>query len=167
VRRLIKYSLGICGALATNAIITHDCLAEQTALLSLSKVTIPIEDRLTEFKITTWGARVLSVCHVPDGWRISVFNGEDPEGSVEGTTTNLHGSLTTASEGAFRSLFLVRIQAYQAWPHGSPGEEFHPATFSGQVTLDSASTDAAPTVVSLHPINFEITPARHCPWSPR
>jgi hypothetical protein len=61
-------------ALMAPVLLTKPASAAQTELLSIRNLHIGADEYVDEFKIDTWGAEILAVCHIPPAWEVRADN---------------------------------------------------------------------------------------------
>jgi hypothetical protein len=143
---------------------SHPAVAAQTELLSIRGIAVGKNQYINRFDIQTWGVEILAVCHIPREWLMTAGNFQDPGGKISsengggGATVILRSDLSKLD-----NLVLVIVDQYQPYPRGNPKVEYHPATFSGSVTIGSMEADPKEHDVPLRPTNFVRKPASHCP----
>ena len=125
----------------------------------LASITVPLtpDDRLESFSFDTWGARILAVCHIPPGWRITAGGSAAPDGVIAGQAS--HGVTWLNDTKPLENLVLVSLygQVRQA------DEGNVPATFKGKAVLEGSDHSRE---VALTHANIRLSPADRCPLLP-
>ena len=135
-------------------------IGQKTELLSIQGVSLPANWVVSNFRVKTWGVLPLATCHIPPAWRITAGKDSDPEGVLAGEGDTF-GSLLNGPELG-KVTFLVIVEEYQPLPRGNPKGEYHPATFSGTITIETFG-DTKPRTIRLTPANFVRVSAAGCP----
>lgn len=106
--------------------------AAETQLLSI-KIPSSQYVWVDRFSIDTWGVRILAVCSIPEGWRITAGDYSDPAGILSGEAKE---GLDQPQGHQFSNLFLVDVQDYQPTSSGDRNGVFHPAHSRGGWKLE-------------------------------
>ncbi|HEX8126278.1 MAG TPA: hypothetical protein VF548_11910 [Allosphingosinicella sp.] len=124
-------------------------------LLSIADVPIAGEQRVTGFKLASWGVDWVALCAIPTGWRLRAGRNATPEGLFEGEST--HGVTWLGSLEPLRSVALVRVHGTVRWrDRRFPGGR-EPATLAGTLSLSGGRE------VRLGESNLRLAAARTCP----
>jgi len=123
----------------------------------LASITIPLDEheRLTSFRIDTWGVRFLAVCRIPLGWRVLAGGSAASDGVVMGDSS--HGITWLNGTRPLESLVLVRLEG----PVRKTDVGAVPATFHGKAILDAG--DDKDRERPLSHANVQLTSAAQCP----
>jgi hypothetical protein len=144
-------------------LMTGTAFAADTALLSITGISLDQRHHLTKVVIRTWGVEVLAVCHIPKVSVVSVDFDLDPGGVLTWKANSWHGELDQSALKALTSLFLVRVLDYQKEPRGNPRGEYHPASFEGLARIATIQEPQQEGSLPLGWRNFSLTAAAHCP----
>jgi hypothetical protein len=124
-------------------------------LLSIAGVELARGERVTGFRVASWGVDWVAVCRIPTGWRLRAGRDATSEGLFEGEST--HGATWLGDLGPLRDVALVRLWGpVRARPKREAGAVL-PATFAGSLTLSGGRR------VKLDPGRLSLSPAKACP----
>jgi hypothetical protein len=124
-------------------------------LLSIADIRIASEQRVTAFKIASWGVDWVALCRIPTGWRLRAGRNATPDGLFEGEST--HGATRLGGLEPLRRVALVRVWGSLQWRAKPLPDGVVPATFAGTLSLSGGRE------VGLTQSNLRLTPARACP----
>lgn len=131
-------------------------------LLSIEQMSLKPGERIMAFSMETWGVEFISVCRIPDGWRIKAGSSATPNGEIEGNGSQGATWFVHGSPKELQSFVLVRLSGpIQREDIGTPGNGI-PATFTGNVTI-STDDDEDGVQRALTHRNIVLTPAKGCP----
>jgi len=127
-----------------------------TELVGLQNVTLGPEELVWGFSIHLQEGRIISVCNIPKGWKITAENhGEaalykDGGGKIQGSADFGHDALSATSMSELGALLLIGRSAVH---HKS-------ATLAGFITTSGPADNRN---VKLGPQNFSRREAERCP----
>jgi hypothetical protein len=124
-------------------------------LLSIADIRIPRGQRVTGFKLASWGVDWVALCAIPTGWRLRAGRNATPEGLFEGEST--HGATWLGGLEPLRAVALVRVHGPVQWSDKRFADGRVPATFAGTLSLSGGRE------VRLGESNLRLTDARACP----
>jgi hypothetical protein len=124
-------------------------------LLSIGGIALAQEERLTGFRIASWGVDWLALCRIPAGWRLRAGRAATPEGLLEGEST--HGVTRLGDFEALRGVALVRVWGRLQWRDRHDGDAVFPAHFAGTLDLSGGRQ------VRLGQGELQLRPATACP----
>jgi hypothetical protein len=147
------------GLLLTAFLAAAAPLAEQPEgrlyLLSIAGVELAREERVTEFRVASWGVDWVALCRIPTGWRLRAGRDATSEGLIEGEST--HGVRRLGDLGPLRDVALVRLWGpVRARPKREAGALL-PATFAGSLSLSDGRR------LKLETDHLRLAPAKACP----
>jgi hypothetical protein len=124
-------------------------------LLSIADIQVTRGQRVTGFKIASWGVDWVALCAIPTGWRLRAGRNASPEGLFEGESS--HGVAWLADLEPLRTVALVRVQGPVRWRDKKFSGGRIPATLAGTLSLSGGRQ------VKLGESNLRLTAARACP----
>jgi hypothetical protein len=128
----------------------------ETFLLSIDDVRIAPGERVTGFKLSSWGVDWIALCRIPTGWRLRAGRSATPDGLFEGQST--HGVTRLENLQALGNVALVRLWAPLQWSDRRlPDGGRAPATFAGTLSFSGRGD------VRLGERSLRLVPAQACP----
>jgi hypothetical protein len=128
----------------------------------LASLTVPLRkgERLSGFRIDTWGVEFLALCRFPSGWIMRAGRSATPDGVFEGNGTL--GATFLDSDSELRNLALIRLSGPVQLEAIVERNGQIPATFAGNALLDTPDEDE-PRRAKLTYANLLLRPADRCP----
>ena len=131
--------------------------APRTYLASIVDLPLGRDGSLESFSFDTWGVEFVTVCKIPNGWRIKVGSSLTPNGTLAGEGSQGVTWFRDRDPIELRELVLVRLTGAVQEADIKNGQ---PATFEGEATI---STDDGDAIVPLSNANVWLTTASKCP----
>lgn len=135
-----------------------------TQLVSLKLPPLRSDEYVDSFDIKTQGVEILSVCHIPHGWKVTAGIDDSVTGGMRGEA-GLGVSFVSGKSGnlsQLKGLFLIRVINEVAKWDGSL-----PPTFQVSITIGRYGQDTRVRSRRLTAQNLVRTPAKTCPPAPR
>ena len=131
----------------------------RTFLVSIDRLQLGSQERLTEFELDTWGVRFRAVCHIPPGWRVEAGGNATQEGRFIGRGTHGVTWLGQDQPGELRDFILVEISGPVRFTDTPVENGVVPATFAGRASISGPQARS----VALSQANLRLRPASGCP----
>lgn len=145
----------LLAALTAAAPAPDNAAESRVYLLSIADVALAGEERVTEFRIASWGVDWLVLCRIPTGWRLRAGRSATPEGLLEGEST--HGVTRLSTLEPLRGLALVRVHGPLQWRDRRSADAVVPASFAGKLSLSGGRE------LRLGESNLRLARAEACP----
>ena len=154
-------ALAACSAPTDRSVESKPKDQPRTYLASIVDFPLRKDDAIQTFAFATWGVKINSVCHMPDGWTIKAGGGVTPAGVLEGEGSNGVSWPRERSPDGFKSLVLLTL--YGPVQHENVrdrgGSVIIPATFGGHVHVVGMDDDQD---IPLTTRNVRLVPATAC-----